>query len=261
MFKKTVVFAFFCLISLSVFSQTIPQLSFKVKGILLDSVSLQTIPYVTVSVSVASTPDVYLKRMASGPQGDFEMELNKTGDYVMSFESIGMKKLIKKLTVSANQKTMELGKILMTADSKALGEVMVLAAKPLVKVDLDKISYDTKSDPESQSSTVLDMMKKVPLLTVDGDDKIQLKGASNFKIYMNGKASGMMTNNPSQVLKSMPATSVKSIEVITEPGAKYDAEGIGGIINIVTDHSLNGLTGNVQARANTLGGYLSLIHI
>ena len=77
---------------------------------------------------------------------------------------------------------------------------------------------------------------------------------SNFKIYINGKPSGMTTNNPSQVLKSMPASSIKSIEVITEPGAKYDAEGVGGIINIVMDHSLKGLTGTVRANASTKDG-------
>ncbi len=253
--KKTFVLAFFCLFTLSVFSQTAPNLTVTVKGIVMDSVSLQTIPYATVSVSAAATPDVYLKRIASGARGDFEVVLNKTGDYMISFESVGMKKVTQKLTVTPEQKTINLGKVSMSTASKALGEVTVTAAKPLVKVDLDKISYDTKSDPESQSSTVLDMLKKVPMVTVDGDDKIQLKGSSNFKIYINGKASGMTTNNPSQVLKSMPASSIKSIEVITEPGAKYDAEGVGGIINIVTDHSLNGLTGTVQARANTLGGY------
>ncbi len=255
MIKKLFVFAFFCLFSLSVFSQTAPNLSITVKGIVLDSVSLQTIPYATVSVSGAATPDVYLKRIASGATGNFEVVLNKAGDFIISFESVGMKKFTQKLTVTPEQKTINLGKIIMSTASKALGEVTVTAAKPLVKVDLDKISYDTKSDPESESSSVLDMMKKVPMVTVDGNDNIQLKGSSNFKIYINGKASGMTTNNPSQVLKSMPASSIKSIEVITEPGAKYDAEGVGGIINIVTDHSLNGLTGTVSARANTLGGY------
>ena len=253
--KKTFAIAFFCLFTFSLFSQTTPNLSITVKGIVMDSVSLQTIPYATVSVSAAATPDVYLKRIASGATGDFEVVLNKAGDFVISFESVGMKKFTQKITVTPEQKTISLGKINMSTASKALGEVTVTAAKPLVKVDLDKISYDTKSDPESESSTVLDMMKKVPMVTVDGNDNIQLKGSSNFKIYINGKASGMTTNNPSQVLKSMPASSIKSIEVITEPGAKYDAEGVGGIINIVTDHSLNGLTGTVSARANTLGGY------
>jgi outer membrane receptor protein involved in Fe transport len=253
--SKSLVIAFFCLFSFSLFSQTAPNLTITVKGIVMDSISLQTIPYATVSVSAAATPDVYLKRIASGPKGDFEVTLNKAGDFMMSLESVGMKKFSQKLSVSAEQKTINLGKIILSTSDKKLAEVTVLATKPLVKVDLDKITYDTKSDPESESSTVLEMLKKVPMVTVDGNDNIQLKGSGNFKIYINGKASNMTANNPSQVLKSMPASSIKSIEVITEPGAKYDAEGVGGIINIVTDHSLNGLTGTVSARANSQGGY------
>lgn len=244
-----------CLFTLSGFSQTAPNLNYTVKGIVMDSVANQTIPYATISVSTIEKPDVYLKRIASGAKGEFELNLNKTGDYRISFESVGMGKHTRTITIAPEQKTLSLGKINLATANKNLAEVTVLALKPLVKVELDKITYDMKSDPEALSSNTLDMLRKVPLVTVDGDDKIQLKGSSNFKIYMNGKASGMTTNNPSQVLKSIPASSIKSIEVITEPGAKYDAEGLGGIINIVTDHSLNGLTGTVRAGADTKGGY------
>ncbi|MDR3651571.1 MAG: TonB-dependent receptor [Paludibacter sp.] len=254
--KKTSIIAiFFCLFTISIFSQAAPNVSCTVKGLVLDSVSKESIPYVTISVSSAATPDVYLKRVASDAKGNFELVLNKTGDYMLSFESVGMKKYARNITIASDQKTMSLGKISMSAASKDLAGVTVTALKPLVKVDLDKISYDMKSDPEAQSSNTLDMLRKVPMVTVDGNDNIQLKGSTNFKIYVNGKASGMMTNNPSQVLKSIPASSIKSIEVITDPGAKYDAEGVGGIINIVMDHSLNGLTGTVRSSVNTRGGY------
>ena len=254
--KNSLIFAvFLCFFAFSVFSQTPSNLNFTVKGIAMDSISKETIPYVTVSVSAVATPEVYLKRIASGPNGEFELELAKAGDYMLSLESVGMKKFSRKINILLDQKIMNLGKITMSSASKDLAEVTVTAMKPLVKVDLDKISYDMKSDPESLSANTLDMLRKVPLVTVDADDKIQLKGSTNFKIYVNGKASGMMTNNPSQVLKSIPASSIKSIEVITDPGAKYDAEGVGGIINIVMDHSLNGLTGSVRGAVNTKGGY------
>lgn len=146
-----------------------------VKGIAIDSTSTETIPYVTVSISKASTPDVYLKRIAGNNSGVFEIVVNNTGDYMLTLESVGMHKKIVNITVVASQKKMELGKITLSTSGTMLNEVTVNATKPLVKVDLDKISYDTKSDPESESLTVLDMLKKVPLVTVDGDDKIQLK--------------------------------------------------------------------------------------
>lgn len=109
------------------------------------------------------------------------------------------------------------------------------------------------------------MFRKVPMITVDGEDKIQLKGSSNYKIYMNGKPSNLLSGeNASDVLKSMPASSIKNIEVITDPGSKYDAEGVGGIINIITSkNAMQGYTGTVRANASTLGsfgggGYVSL---
>ena len=103
------------------------------------------------------------------------------------------------------------------------------------------------------------------MVTVDGEDKIQLKGSSNYKIYMNGKPSNLLSgDNASDVLKSMPASSIKNIEVITDPGSKYDAEGVGGIINIITTkNALQGYTGTIRANASTLGsfgggGYVSM---
>ena len=260
--RKVSLFAIFlCLFTFSLYSQIAPNINCTVKGLVMDSVSKESIPYVTISISSPEKPDIFIKRIASGAKGDFELSMNKTGEYRISFESVGMKKHTRSITIVPEQKSLNLGKIAMAAASKNLSEVTVTALKPLVKVELDKITYDMKSDPEAQSSNTLDMLRKVPLVTVDGDDKIQLKGSSNFKIYMNGKASGMTANNPSQVLKSIPASSIKSIEVITEPGAKYDAEGIGGIINIVTDHSLNGLTGTVRGGSDTQGGYIGGLYL
>ncbi|NJO92739.1 MAG: hypothetical protein HC831_30050, partial [Chloroflexia bacterium] len=112
----------------------------------------------------------------------------------------------------------------------------------------------TEADPDTKTSTALDMMRRVPLITVDGDDNIQLKGSSNFKIYMNGKPSTLMSKDPKEVLRALPASSIKNIEVITSPGAKYDAEGTGGIINIITNKQvISGYSGSVNAGYSDLG--------
>ena len=257
MYRKAILVGImlFAVVVMPLFCENKPTVLFIVNGIVADSVSTETIPYATISVSEIATPQVYIKRLAAGSNGAFEVDLNKSGDYFFAFESVGMEKKQLKISIAAGQKKLELGKVEMTASKTQLSELTVSAIKPLVKVELDKISYDMKSDPEALSANTLDMLRKVPMVTVDGDDKIQLKGSGNFKIYVNGKPSGMMTNNPSQVLKSIPASSIKSIEVITDPGAKYDAEGIGGIINIVMDHTLIGLTGTVSASVNSKGGY------
>ncbi|GAP72428.1 TonB-dependent receptor [Candidatus Symbiothrix dinenymphae] len=138
-----------------------------------------------------------------------------------------------------------------------LDEVVVRAQKSLVKVDLDKITYDMAEDPEAKTNNVLEMLKKVPMVTVDGDENIQVKGSSNFKIYMNGKPSNLLSNNPKDVLRSMPANTIKSVEVITDPGAKYDAEGVTGILNIVThdNSSMGGYTVSLNTFVDNLGSF------
>jgi len=112
-----------------------------------------------------------------------------------------------------------------------------------------------EEDPESKTNNVLEMLKKVPMVTVDGEENIQVKGSSNFKFYINGKPSNMLSNNPKDVLRSIPANTVKNVEVITEPGARYDAEGVAGIINIVmqSQSALGGYTVSFSTNASSLG--------
>ena len=115
-----------------------------------------------------------------------------------------------------------------------LDDVVVTASKPLIQTEADRLVYNMDEDPASGTNNVLDMMRKVPMLSVDGEDNIKLKGEENYKIYLNGKPDPTLASNYKEVLRGMPASMVRKIEVITEPGAKYDAEGLGGIINIVT---------------------------
>ncbi len=137
-----------------------------------------------------------------------------------------------------------------------LKEVEIVAQKPLVKMKVDKMTYNVAQDEDSKSSTVLDMLRKVPMVTVDGQDNITVNGSSSFKVYVDGMPNVMFSSNPSMVFKSMPASAVKSIEVITNPGAKYDAEGAAGVLNIVMNkqntqaaQSMNGFNGTVRASA------------
>lgn len=213
------------------------------------------LPYATISIAVSSQPNVSIKKLATKENGEFSTTLEK-GDYLLTFNFVGMDEVVKSINLTQSDKILNLGIISLIESSTELDELSVTAQRPLVKVEIDKLTYSAKDDPESSTSNVLDLFRKVPLVTVDGEDEIQLKGSSNFKIYINGKPSNMISSNPSQVLKSMPANSVKDVEVITDPGAKYDAEGIGGIINIVTDKRVDdGYSGSVGANGDTFGGY------
>lgn len=213
------------------------------------------LPYATISVAEGSSPNIILKKFATKEDGTFTTSLEKE-EYLLTFNFVGMDESVKSIDLTQSEKIYDIGVVSLIESSTELDELSVTAQRPLVKVEIDKLTYSAKDDPESSTSNVLDLLRKVPLVTVDGEDEIQLKGSSNFKIYINGKPSNMVSNNPSQVLKSMPANSVKDVEVITDPGAKYDAEGVGGIINIVTDKRVDdGYSGSVGANGDTFGGY------
>ena len=141
---------------------------------------------------------------------------------------------------------------------KMLEGVEIVAQKPLVKMKVDKMVYNVAQDEDAKSNTVLDMLRKVPMVTVDGQDNITVNGSSSFKVYVDGMPNVMFSSNPSMVFKSMPATAVKSIEVITNPGAKYDAEGAAGVLNIVMNRqntaamqSMDGYNGTLRLGVGT----------
>jgi len=153
--------------------------------------------------------------------------------------------------------------LLSVFDNIQLQGVEVTAQRQLIKQEVDRIGYSVADDADSKTNNVLTMLRKVPMVSVDASDEIRVNGQTNFKIFRNGHPDPSLSRNAKDILKAMPASSVKRIEVITEPGAKYDAEGTTMILNIVmADNStLKGVSGMATARADqmgALGGSLNL---
>lgn len=148
--------------------------------------------------------------------------------------------------------------------NKQLDGIEVTAQRQLIKQEIDLIGYDVQADEGSKTENVLNMLRKVPMVTVDGEDNILVRGNSNYKIHKNGHLDPSLTKNAKEILKTMPASSVKRIEVITEPGAREDAEGVNAILNIVMmdARKMAGVTGSVTGSYSTLnnpglGAYLT----
>ncbi len=120
-------------------------------------------------------------------------------------------------------------------ETKSLSEVTITSKRAIIKQEIDRLVYDLQADPYSKSNSLLEMMKKIPMLSVDADDNLTLKGNSNYKILINGRSSSLLERNLKEVLRSIPASTIQRIEVITNPPSKYDAEGLAGIINIITN--------------------------
>lgn len=236
-----------------------PIKSYQVKGIVADSISGKGLPYATISVQSATQGVV--KRLASDASGKFDFLMNTPGKYNVIFQSIGYQNRKEEITLDGEKTKIDLGTVKINPGVQKIDEVSVVAQKPLVRTEVDKIVYSTESDPEAKTNNALEMLRKVPLVTVDGEDNIQVKGTSNFKILINGKSSSMMSQSPKDVLRSMPANTIKDIEVITNPSSKYEAEGTGGIINIITTKKqIDGFMGRVSAGADSRGGFNSGIY-
>lgn len=134
------------------------------------------------------------------------------------------------------------------ASSYDLDELVVVTQRPAVTSDGAKLTFDMQADPSVKALTLNDALRKVPMVSVDGEGNIRINGQDNFKIYVNGKEDPSLSANYKNIFKAMPASSVVKVEVITEPGAKYDAEGTAGILNLVTvtRNSTDGYSGTIS---------------
>jgi hypothetical protein len=264
----SLIFLFSLLISIPQFAnaQNVAASSTKnagtITGIVIDSATKKPIDFMTIALKKAN---VVIKTMVTKTSGDFSFDQVAPGTYTISAIAIGyhVKNTAAEITIEKN--AANLGNIIVTPQVNTLKEVAVTADRPIIKQEVDRISYDIQADPESKNLTVLDMMRKVPLLSLDAEDNIKLKGSGNYKILINGKPSNMVARSPKDVLRSMPASTIQKIEVITTPPSKYDSEGLDGIINIITNKKIdNGYNASVNLREQGpvggpgLGAYLTL---
>ena len=224
-----------------------------VKGVLMDKSLGESEPFATVRVFKAGKSDKPVAMFLTDQNGQFSQEINGKGKYDIVFSSVGKEDLRQTIEIGKDD-VLDMETLYIKESENMLKGVEIVAQKPLVKMEVDKMSYNVAEDEDSKSNTVLDMLRKVPMVTVDGQDNISVNGSSSFKVYVDGMPNPMFSSNPSMVFKSMPATAVKSIEVVTNPGAKYDAEGAAGILNIVMNkqnpmaaQSMNGYNGTLRA--------------
>jgi outer membrane receptor protein involved in Fe transport len=223
------------------FAQT-PKPHIKIQGVVLDSMSKA--PLALLTVDMVSLQDSLRQSTQTKLDGSFNLTGMLPSTYLLRIRGLGFAG--KTITVNVDH-NINLGTIYLASLIKSLKTVNVIATKPLIRQEVDRITYDLQADPQSKVSSVLEMMRKVPYLSVDGDENILLNGSSGYRIFINGKPSGMVERNPKDILRSMPASTIKSIQVITSPSSKYDSEGLAGIINIITIKQIdNGYNGSLN---------------
>lgn len=207
--------------------------NYKVKGLVTDSIG-EPEPFATVRVYPSSDTTRIAAMGVTSEKGVFSLAIKSQGKYNLSILSVGRAPSRHHFEITGSAPTADLGTIVVRNDDKLLGEVTVTATRPLVTKDIDRIGYDVQADEDSKTSTLDEMLRRVPLVSVDADGTIQVKGSSDFKIYKNGRPNNSFTKNAKEIFKAIPASMIKKIEVITDPGAREDAEGVGAILNIVT---------------------------
>lgn len=219
---------------------------YKIYGKVADSVTKK--PMDNITVNLLADTNISLKTNLTKADGAFIFPGLHPQKYSIKITAVGYKAQTISIDYTDSSKnSIDLGTIYINNKVNTLGAVVVTAKTPLIKQEIDRITYDLQADPESKENSVLEMMRKVPFLSVDGDENVLLKGSSSYKILINGKPSGMIERNPKDILRSTPASTIKSIEVITNPSSKYDAEGLAGIINIITNKRIdNGYNGTIN---------------
>lgn len=223
----------------------------EISGTIIDSLTRSPLPHITITLKKPNANQP-VKVAVSKTDGHFSFSAPEFTQYqvIVTAVSYRDKVILLDLTDTAKQNE-DIGIIYITKKIKTLEEVNVTATRPIIKQEADRIIYDLQADPDSRSNSVLEMMRKVPFLSLDANNNIRLRGNSSFRIFINGKPSGMLTNNPKEILSSMPASTIKSIEVITNPPSKYDAEGLAGIINIILIKKVdNGINGTINLKGS-----------
>lgn len=234
-----------------------PKGNSKITGTITDSLTAEPVAYSTVSLINRETGKVTDGTMADD-KGEFTLIQVAAGEYTVLISFVGYEdKRIPDIKIVKGKNT-ELGNILLQVNARTLEEVKITGVKALIEEKVDRLVYNAEGDISAKGGDASDILKKVPMLTVDLDGNVSLRGSSNIKVLINNKPSTIVASSIADALKMIPADLIKTVEVITSPSAKYDAEGSGGIINIITKKSdIEGLTLNIDSgaglRASNLG--------
>ena len=223
----------------------------QVTGSIIDSSNNTPLDFANVTIYHTAEKKV-VGGAVTDEKGNFTIADLAPGQYYIEILFMGYDTKHISLDLTNVKSKMNLGRIMLSPGSSLLKEATVVGEKSLYTNKPDRIVYNADKDVTSQGGTATDVLKKVPQVTVDVDGNIDLLGNTNVRVFINGKPSTMFDNNLAEALQSIPANQIKSIEVMTNPGAKYDAEGTGGIINIILkNNNTDGIGGNINVTGGT----------
>jgi hypothetical protein len=216
---------------------------FTLTGVILESETKQELEYATVTV--LSSDNIVVTGGLTNSKGEFSIPLKK-GEYNLLVEYISYKNFEQLGLIISNN--LNLNKIELDLDIESLDEIEIIAENTTVDIRLDKKIYTVGRDLTVKGGSVSDVLDNVPSISVDVEGNVSLRGSEDVRILINGKPSGLVGLNSAEALRQLPSESIEKVEVITSPSARYDAQGSGGIINIILRRNkLLGFNGIVNA--------------
>jgi outer membrane receptor protein involved in Fe transport len=231
-------------------------------GTIIASTTGQPVAYAAVAaLSETGNP---VSGGVCGEDGLFVLPGLPPGSYILRVSALGYQDLRRSgVVIPTDSGAVSLGVLALTSTGQHLAEVVVTARKSLIEEQVDRTVYHAEQDQTTRGGDATDVLKRVPQLSVDLDGNVSVRGSQNIKVLLNNKPSTIMANSIADGLRQIPADQIKAVEVITAPSAKYDAEGAGGIINIITKTttlrggqlSLDGSGGTRSGTLNLNGGY------
>ncbi len=224
-----------------------PTIKGKISGRIVDTLNNDVLGFATVSLKKKNNA-IVKDGVLTDESGVFKFDNVETGTYDLYFSFLGYNdKVIKLVETTLKEPDKNMGDIKLASDAATLQTVEIKEQRALIENKADKLVYNADSDASNAGGDAADVLRKVPMLTVDMNGNVSLRGSQNVRILMNGKPSGMFASNVADALKMFPADQIKQVEVITSPSAKYDGEGSAGIINIITKkQNIDGIAGNVN---------------
>jgi outer membrane receptor protein involved in Fe transport len=228
----------------------------KVSGVVVDAVTNAPVEYATVAL-LSPRDSSLVTGTVTNPQGQFLLEPVPAGAYRVRITYIGYRNAVKEnLVVRPDAPVVDLGSIKIRPSSQALEEVVVTAEKPLFEQSIDKRVFNVEKSIVSEGGSATDILETIPSVSVDVEGNVSLRGSGNVTILIDGKPSGLTGADRAAVLQQIPAASIERIEVVTNPSARYDAEGMSGIINVVLKkNQRSGFNGTASASAGTRHKY------
>ncbi|KEO75755.1 outer membrane beta-barrel family protein [Anditalea andensis] len=232
--------------------------NYRISGRILEK-SGEPVPYATAVLLNAATQEQIAGAVADA-EGRFFISGFKNGTYVVQSAFMGFNPITSSaFDITEARKSFDLGDITLEEEAVNLQEVTVMGQRSLIEEKVDRTIYNAEFDKTTVGGSATDVLRRVPMLSVDLDGNVSMRGSANILVLIDGKQSAIVASNIADAMKQIPAEEIKSVEVITSPSAKYDAEGTGGVINIITKkNNLQGASLNINSSAGLRGSNLGL---